>query len=247
MNKNALFLAIVTLGCNATEPTPQPQTKNSPPGKTSISETIEPTGAPTEKEVDYSSGPPERVFQCTRPADVVSDPVGVAADDDNIRFEIRYAKDCQSTLWVNDGAGWIVLDTRERLYTVASAVMIDTTRVACFGVINLGAAASFAEGTGHHIDSTQVDCATLDPSGWTTPTPILSTTDHGTWLLGLEQDGSGKPLMVTLRDSLFSPAVMTMRGRPATDGFWQQELSLLGGAIQLGKATQRAPMQFQQK
>ncbi len=80
-----------------------------------------------------------------------------------------------------------------------------------------------------------------------TPAPILTTTDHGTWLLGREQDDSGKPLMVTLRDSLFSPAVMTMRGRPATDGFWQQELSLADSDVQLGKATQRAPMQFQQK
>jgi hypothetical protein len=38
-----------------------------------------------------------------------------------------------------------------------------------------------------------------------------------------------------------------MRGRPASDGFWQQVVEVSSSGVSLGAATQRAPMQFQQK
>lgn len=247
MKYTLLIFGALTLACSTTDPAPPAPGPATAPNKTSITETIEPSGTPTEKEVDYSSGPPERVFQCSRPANVLSDEVGVASDDPNLRFEIRYTTDCLSTLWLHDGAQEVQLDPRERLYMAGSSLLVAGTRVACFGVMSLGSASSFTEGTGHHIDSTSIECATRSAAGWSPPEAILTTAQHGTWLLGLEADPSGAPVLVTMRDSLFSPAVMTMRGRPASDGFWQHGISVSGSAVQLGQAIQRAPMQFQQK
>ena len=244
MTKKTLISLVLLSACNMSDGEPSSPPTEGP--KTSISEVVEPTGEVAEHEVDYSSGPPERVFQCERPAHVSSDFVGEAFDDPSVKFEIRYTTECASTLWAHDAAGATELDSRDRVYTVAGSVLVGSTRVACFGVMNLGQEVSHAEGIGHHIESTEIECATLGPAGWSVPKPVASSGQYGIWLLGLEKDEAGVPVLVTMRDSLFSPAVMSMRGRPSTDGFWQHSLALgAGGAVTISAEAQRAPLQFE--